>query len=67
MSYATNLLDGFRLTGNYVGRLLKGVKPSDLPVQQASKVEFIVNLRTAKLLGLEFHPQLLATVDEVIE
>jgi putative ABC transport system substrate-binding protein len=67
MSYATSLLDGFRLTGNYVGRLLKGAKPGDLPVQQASKVELVINLKTAKALGLELHPQLLATVDEVIE
>jgi ABC-type uncharacterized transport system substrate-binding protein len=67
MSYATSVLDGYRLTGNYVGRLLKGVKPGDLPVQQASKVEFVVNLKTAKALDLELHPQLLATVDEVIE
>ncbi len=67
MSYATSLADGFRQLGLYVGKILKGAKPAELPVQQASKVEFIVNLKAAKALGIEFHPQLLATADEVIE
>jgi putative ABC transport system substrate-binding protein len=67
MSYGTSLRDALRLVGNYTGRLLKGEKPADLPVQQAVKVELILNLRTAKALGLDVPMSMLMRVDEVIE
>jgi len=67
MSYGTNLRDALRLVGNYTGRVLKGEKPADLPVQQAVKVELILNLRTAKALGLDVPMSILMRVDEVIE
>jgi putative tryptophan/tyrosine transport system substrate-binding protein len=67
MAYSDDISAQYRGAAGYVDRILKGANPGELPVQQPNKYQFVVNLKTAKMLGFEFHPQLLATVDEVIE
>jgi len=67
MSYGADLAEAFHQVGVYVGKILRGAKPADLPVQQSTKFQFVINLQTARALGIEVLPGVLSIADEVIE